>query len=86
MVNLHTPWEHIRDAAKLENIRPHDLRHGFASVAASSGASLPIIGKMLGHTQPQTTNRYAHLAPDPVKSVADATANTIAAAMTQQRE
>ena len=47
-------------------LRLHDLRHAFASVAAGSGLGLPIIGKLLGHTQPATTNRYAHLAADPL--------------------
>jgi hypothetical protein len=44
----------------------HDLRHSFASVAASGGQSLVVIGKRLGHSQPATTARYAHLADDPV--------------------
>ena len=45
-------------------VRLHDLRHSFASIAAASGASLPLIGKLLGHTQAQTTERYAHLVKD----------------------
>lgn len=65
----------------LTDVRIHDLRHAFASVAASSGMGLPIIGKMLGHSQPATTARYAHLASDPVKAAAAATAGKIAAAM-----
>src|ERR1051325_10490242 len=81
MVNLEKPWRAIRGAAGLEDVRLHDLRHAFASVAASSGMGLPIIGKMLGHTQAQTTNRYAHLASDPVKAAAAAVASKIAAAM-----
>jgi integrase len=81
MVNLEKPWRAIRAAARLDDVRLHDLRHAFASVAASSGMGLPIIGKMLGHTQPSTTNRYAHLANDPVKAAAAAVAAKIAAAM-----
>lgn len=50
--------------------RLHDLRHSFASVPAAEGSSLPIIGALLGHTQPQTTARYAHLAADPLKEAA----------------
>lgn len=65
----------------LTDVRIHDLRHAFASVAAASGLGLPIIGKMLGHSQPATTARYAHLASDPVKAAAAATAAKIAAAM-----
>jgi Phage integrase family len=62
-------------------VRLHDLRHAFASVAASSGMGLPIIGKMLGHSEPATTARYAHLASDPVKAAAAAVAGKVAAAM-----
>jgi integrase len=49
----------------------HDLRHSFASILVSSGASLPLIGQMLGHTQPQTTARYAHLYDDPLREAAE---------------
>ncbi len=58
-------------------LRLHDLRHAFASVAAGSGLGLPIIGKLLGHTQPITTARYAHLAADPLKAAAAAVAGSI---------
>jgi integrase len=81
MVNIEKPWRAIRKAAGLDDVRLHDLRHAFASVAASSGMGLPIIGKMLGHTQAATTHRYAHLASDPVKAAAAAVAGKIAAAM-----
>jgi integrase len=65
----------------LSDLRIHDLRHAFASVAASSGMGLPVIGKMLGHTQPSTTQRYAHLAPDPVRAASAAVAAKIAAGL-----
>jgi len=81
LVNLEKPWQAIRRLAGLDDVRLHDLRHAFASVAASSGMGLPIIGKMLGHSQPATTARYAHLASDPVKAAAAAVAGKIAAAM-----
>jgi len=81
LVNLGKSWRAIRSEAGLDDVRLHDLRHAFASVAAASGMGLPIIGKMLGHTQPTTTNRYAHLASDPVKAAAAAVAGKIAAAM-----
>jgi integrase len=68
-------------AAVLANTRLHDLRHAFASVGAASGLGLPIIGKMLGHTQPNTTARYAHLASDPVKAAAATVAGKIDEAM-----
>ena len=81
LVNLEKPWRAICAAAGLDDVRLHDLRHAFASVAASSGMGLPIIGKMLGHSQPATTARYAHLASDPVRAAAAAVAGKIAAAM-----
>lgn len=81
MVNLEKPWRQIRRQAGLDDVRLHDLRHAFASVGASSGMGLPIIGKILGHTQAATTARYAHLANDPVKMAAASIAGKIAAAM-----
>jgi len=51
--------------------RLHDLRHTYASVLASEGLSLPIIGALLGHTQPQTTARYAHLLDDPLRAATE---------------
>nr|WP_271587498.1 site-specific integrase [Bradyrhizobium sp. CCBAU 53415] len=64
-------WAEIRKAAGLDDVRIHDLRHSFASVLASSGSSLAIIGAMLGHSSPLTTSRYAHLFDDPLKAAAD---------------
>jgi integrase len=81
LVNLEKPWRAIRALAGLNDVRLHDLRHAFASVAASSGLGLPIIGKMLGHTHAATTARYAHLASDSVKAAAATVASKIAAAM-----
>jgi integrase len=81
LVNLEKPWRKIRADARLEGLRLHDLRHGFASIAASAGMGLPIIGKMLGHTQAATTARYAHLASDPVKAAAATVAGKIDDAM-----
>src|SRR6516225_1871223 len=86
LVNLEKPWRAIRKAAGLQDVRIHDLRHSFASIAASGGMGLPIIGKMLGHTQAQTTQRYAHLASDPVKAAAATVAQKIAAAMNGKGE
>jgi integrase len=59
-------------------LMPHST---FASTAVASGQGLPMIGKLLGHTQVQTTARYAHLAADPVKSAADQVSASIAAAL-----
>ena len=64
-------WRRIRNAAGLFGVRLHDLRHSFASMAVSSGASLPIVGTLLGHKNSSTTSRYAHLQEDPLRSVSD---------------
>lgn len=81
--DLQRPWRRIRKKANLPDLRIHDLRHTFASVAVSAGESLPMIGKLLGHNHVQTTARYAHLAPSPVTDTAGRVANKIAAAMGQ---
>src|SRR4029453_8408320 len=64
--SLRRPWLNVRKAAGLEDVRLHDLRHSFASVAVAGGLSLPVIGALLGHTQQQTTQRYAHLSANPL--------------------
>jgi integrase len=65
-------WADIQKAAGLEGVRVHDLRHTFASLLVSGGMSLPMVGKLLGHSSPKTTQRYAHLLDDPVRQGADA--------------
>jgi integrase len=77
VVGLQKAWERIRYKANLVDVRIHDLRHSFASFAAANGASLYVIGKALGHTQPATTARYAHLTADPVRKMSEDVANTI---------
>lgn len=67
LVNLMKPWRKIRSEAGIPDVRLHDLRHSFAATAAGMGHSLPMIGALLGHSQAQTTARYAHLANAPVK-------------------
>lgn len=65
-------WHYVRDKAGLgKAARIYDLRHTFASVGAGGGLSLPIIGRLLGHTQSRTTQRYAHLADDPLREAAE---------------
>jgi integrase len=64
--DLKGPWRRLSQKAELKDLRIHDLRHSFAAVGAGLGLSLPMIGKLLGHTQPRTTARYAHLAADPM--------------------
>jgi integrase len=80
-VGLTKAWQKIRKMAKIEDVRIHDLRHSFASVGAAGGDSLYMIGKLLGHSQASTTQRYAHLADDPLKATADRIAGHIAGAM-----
>jgi integrase len=65
------PWARICKAADIHGARVHDLRHTYASVLASAGLSLPIIGQLLGHTTPTTTARYAHLFDDPLRAAAE---------------
>lgn len=72
-------WRIIRDMAGLEDVRLHDLRHSFASIAVSGGASLPIIGALLGHKNSATTQRYAHLHDDPLRAAAEAVGDKISA-------
>jgi integrase len=81
LVNLEKPWQAIRTAAGLPNLRLHDLRHAFASAGAARGDSLLVIGKLLGHAQVSTTERYSHLASDPLKATAARIADTMATAL-----
>jgi integrase len=64
LVDLQRPWQRIRKAAGLDDVRIHDLRHSFASLAIQNGVSLSVIGSLLGHRSTETTKRYAHLADD----------------------
>jgi integrase len=67
-------WIHVQREANLPDVRIHDLRHTFASLLVSGGASLEMIGKLLGHSQIQTTLRYAHLMDSPLRAGVDAVA------------
>ena len=71
-------WRRLRARAGLKDVRIHDLRHTFASVAVASGQGLPMIGKLLGHSQVQTTARYAHLAADPLQAAANDVSDALA--------
>lgn len=79
--NIRPRWEVIREAAGLPGVRIHDLRHSYASVVAAQGGSLPMIGRLLGHSQPATTQRYVHLVEDPVKKLNDQVGRTLSAAL-----
>jgi integrase len=80
-VDLSRPWDRIRERAKLPRLRIHDLRHSHASVLATDGVPLLVIGRILGHKAPATTARYAHLADDPVRKAVEAAGDRIAAAL-----
>lgn len=71
ITDLQHPWRRIRERAGLPNVRIHDLRHTYASNAVSAGMPIQMVGRLLGHTQIQTTMRYAHLADDPVRRAAE---------------
>jgi integrase len=70
-VAVQKAWLATCKAAKIKGLRIHDLRHGFASQLASTGASLPLIGSLLGHSNPVTTHRYAHLFDDPQRAAVE---------------
>ena len=71
-------WKRICQTADLQDYRIHDNRHTHASHLVSSGLSLPIVGRLLGHTNPSTTQRYAHLADDPLRQAAEVFAGKLA--------
>ena len=81
LTDLQKPWRRVRKAAGLNDVRIHDLRHTFASEAVMGGESLPMVGKILGHTQTQTTARYAHLADDPLQGASERIATSLKRAM-----
>ena len=67
IVNLRKPWLRVLKEAEIENVRLHDLRHSFASAAASAGIPIQIVGALLGHSSLQSTARYAHLYDEPLR-------------------
>lgn len=71
-INISKPWLRLRVKAKIPDVRIHDLRHSFASIGASAGLGLPIIGALLGHKEVSTTQRYAHLDADPLRAANNA--------------
>jgi integrase len=71
LTNLLQTWSLVCKAAGLSGVRVHDLRHSYASYLVSNGVSLHIVGKLLGHTQPQTTQRYAHVAHESLRDASN---------------
>jgi integrase len=82
--DLKRPWDAVTQQAALTGVRLHDLRHTYASFGAGGGLGLPIIGRLLGHSQATTTARYAHLDNDPLRRASEAIAGRIAAALDGQ--
>ncbi len=81
LLSLNGPWQRIRSSAGLEGVRIHDLRHSFASFGVNLGLPLPMIGAVLGHSNSSMTERYAHLADDPVREANEQIGGHIAALM-----
>jgi len=80
LTDIKRAWATIRKLAGLAGVRAHDLRHSYASMLASSGLSLPVIGALLGHTQAGTTQRYSHLFDDPLRAATERVGAIVAAA------
>ncbi len=77
LMNIYGVWHYVRARAGLDDVRLHDLRHSFASRALALGESLPMIGRLLGHSRIETTARYAHLARDTAYEAAERVAASI---------
>ncbi len=80
IVSVGQVWGRVRIRAGLPDVRMHDLRHTFASLAVANGASLPMIGRLLGHRNTSTTARYAHLLDEPLRHIANGVARSAGAA------
>ena len=81
LVNVAKAWKRILARSGIAATRPHDLRHTAASLGIAGGASLELIGGVLGHRSSQTTKRYAHLAESPIRGTADLIGNKMDAAL-----
>ena len=86
LTGLFYTWKSIRQAAGIPDVRIHDLRHSFASDALMAGVPLAIVGEMLGHRNPSTTQRYAHLANNVVREALACATRRITGAAAVERE
>lgn len=86
VVGIDKAWRRLCKSAGLTGVRLHDLRHSYASTGAAAGFGLPIIGKVLGHSSSSTTQRYAHLADDPLRVAVDRISGEISANLTRRQE
>jgi len=82
--DLKKPWAAVTKATRLDGVRLHDLRHSFARIDAGASMGLPVIGKLLGHSQAATTHRFTHLDADPMRRAVEIIGATISAAMTRK--
>ena len=85
LTDIDRPWRIICHQAGIQGVRLHDLRHTFASVGAGASLGLPIVGKLLGHTQASTTARYAHLDADPLRRASELIAGRIEASLNREQ-
>lgn len=83
--DLKRPWEVVARHAGIKGVRLHDLRHTYASIGAGYGLGLPIIGKLLGHAETRTTERYAHLDNDPLRRATNRIGADLDAALNGRR-
>jgi integrase len=86
LIDLQRPWQRIRSAAGLPDVRIHDLRHSFASLAIQNGLSTDVIGKLLGHRSTETTRRYAHFADSYIAQANDKIGDLLSAAMAAKED
>ena len=76
--SVRSTWEFACRRAKVPRLRVHDCRHTMASLLVSNGASLAVVGAILGHSSPAVTNRYAHLLDDPLRAALAGVAEQVA--------
>ncbi len=86
LTDIKKSWSEICNLAELPKLRIHDLRHTYASLLVSGGASLPLIGALLGHTQVQTTQRYAHLMDEPLREATNLVAIAVSGPLNSKAE
>jgi integrase len=84
--HLNRNWRAVCRAAGIDGLRLHDLRHSFASLLVGEGLGLPIVGALLGHSRPATTNRYAHLSDEPLRAATERVGKLVAAASGSPRK
>jgi integrase len=77
LATLHHVWTHVRKLTGIGKARAYDLRHSFASLGIAEGLGLPVVGRLMGHSTPRTTARYAHLADDSLREATEAIGNAI---------